>query len=506
MCGIVAVCKGRCVFYSRRMETDTRTVDVAIIGAGTAGLTARSAAKRAGCSSVLMIDEGPLGTTCARVGCMPSKLLVAAAAAAHQVEQAPLFGVHTEHVYVNGKEVFGRVRAERDRFVASVLRVIETARSDGEFIEGKAKLEAPGRLSIGSGEQVHFKRLIVASGGAPIVPAAFRGMGSELLTSDDVFELEDLPESVLVIGLGSIGLELGQAFHRLGVRVTLLGTGGGVGPLTDPEIVANARTVLGEELDLHPDYRLERWEPVSDNEHDRQRSGIVLHFVDSRGVKRVETFERVVMAAGRRPNLDGLGLEQYGVVATDGAYPIDRETLQLGETPVFVAGDANALHPLLHEATDDGRIAGKNAALYPDIDAPERRTPLGIVFCEPQIAIVGKSYEELAECGAVAGAVDYVDQGRARVNAMNQGSVRIYADHKTHCLLGAELFAPRAEHLAHLLAWAVQQNLTVQQALGMPFYHPVVEEGLRTALRNLAVNLGREVPLKCRVAELGVGS
>jgi dihydrolipoamide dehydrogenase len=189
----------------------------------------------------------------------------------------------------------------------------------------------------------------------------------------------------------------------------------------------------------------------------------------------------------------------------DGRYDIDPETLQLGKAPVFVAGDVNELHPLLHEAADDGRIAGENAANYPEVRASWRRTPLGIVFSDPQIGVVGGGYAALADCEAVAGEVSFENQGRARVQAVNAGKLRIYADKHSGKLLGAELFGPRVEHLSHLLAWAVQSGMTVSDALKMPFYHPVFEEGVRTALRNLDSNLRHGDPIKCWVTEMGVG-
>ena len=205
-----------------------------------------------------------------------------------------------------------------------------------------------------------------------------------------------------------------------------------------------------------------------------------------------------MMAAGRRPTLHKLGLERMGVGAGEA---IDPGTLQLGDHPVFVAGDANMLHPLLHEAAHDGRIAGANAATFPEVDDPGRAVGLGIVFSDPQIGIVGRGWHALDDCEAISGEVDYGDQGRARVQGINAGKVRIYADKHTGRLLGAELFGPRVEHLSHLLAWSVQHGLTVQEALAMPFYHPVVEEGIRTALRDLSKNLDREVLVKCPPVE-----
>mgnify|MGYP001247007520 CR=1 FL=1 len=480
------------------MSSNVVNVEVVILGAGSAGLSAWRAARKQG-ASVALIDPGPFGTTCARVGCMPSKLLIAAADAAHHARQVSEFGIHSEGVRVDGREVLERVQAERDRFVGFVMEVIEEARAAGELIVGRAKVLAPGRLSVDDGTEVHFERLVVATGTAPFVPPPFRGLEHALLTNETVFDLDRLPSSVLVVGLGAIGLELGQSLHRLDVRTTLVGILGQLGPLTDPVILAQAHETLREELDIHSDYRLESI--ASEDE------GVRVKFVDSQGRQREDTYEKILMAAGRRPNLDEIGIRSLGIAADEvGRYPIDPDTLQLGDLPVFVAGDVNELHPVLHEAADDGRIAGGNAAHYPEVHAAWRRTPLGIAFSDPQIAVVGGGYAALSDCEAVAGEVSFANQGRARVHAVNAGKVRIYADKHSGRLLGAELFGPKAEHLAHLLSWAVQSKMTVEQALAMPFYHPVFEEGLRTALRGLDANLRHGEPIKCVVTEMGVGS
>ncbi|MCR9164064.1 MAG: dihydrolipoyl dehydrogenase [Nannocystaceae bacterium] len=473
---------------------EQREVDVAILGAGTAGLSARRTAKAEG-ASVVMIDPGPFGTTCARVGCMPSKLLIAAAEVAHCARVAEPFGVRVRDVEVDGPAVMQRVQAERDRFVGFVNEAIEAAKSEGELIVGRGHIVAPGKLRVDDHTEVSFGRLVVATGSSTFTPPPFRGLEQVMLTNESVFELDDLPGSLLVVGLGVIGLELGQAFARLGVRVTLVGIGGGVGPLTDPAVKKEAVQVFSGELDLHPDYTLHRIEA--------EDGGVRVEFTDGSGVRRDETFERVLMAAGRRPNLGGLGLENMGASPDD---PIGFESMQLGEHPVFVAGDVSGIRPLLHEAAHEGRAAGRNAARFPEVERPPRKVNLGVVFSDPQIGIVGKSYAELASCEAVAGEVDYGRQGRARVHRKNAGRVRIYADKQSGVLLGAELFGPDVEHLSHLLAWVVQQGLTVHEVLDLPFYHPVVEEGLRTALVDLRSNLEQGEPVKCKVSAFGPGA
>ncbi len=475
-----------------------RNVDVAILGAGTAGLSARRAAKKAG-ATALMIDPGPFGTTCARVGCMPSKLLIAAADVAHNASEAAPFGIEIPHVKIDGPAVMKRVQAERDRFVGFVNDAIDTAKQEGELLVGRGRVTGPGKLQVDEHTEVTFKRLVIATGSSSFTPPPFRGLEQAMLSNEEVFELDDLPGSMLVVGLGVIGLELGQAFARLGVRVTLVGLGGTVGPLSDPAVKKEALDVFGRELDVHGDYTLHGIEPVA--------GGVQVRFQDSQGVERDEFFEKVLMAAGRSPNLRNLGLETMGVKADDwGQYAIGFETMQLGDHPVFVAGDVNSIRPLLHEAAHEGRVAGRNAALFPEIESPPRQVSMGVVFTAPQIGMVGQSYAELQSCAAVAGEVDYGKQGRARVHRKNAGRVRVYADKDSGVLLGAELFGPAVEHLTHLLAWVVQRGLTVHEVLELPFYHPVIEEGLRTALVDLRANLHQGERIKCQVSEMGPGA
>jgi len=193
---------------------------------------------------------------------------------------------------------------------------------------------------------------------------------------------------------------------------------------------------------------------------------------------------------GRTANVRGIGLEALGLELDGRGVPLyDRATMQCGASAVFIAGDANADLPLLHEAADEGRIAGENAARWPAVKAGLRRALLAIVFTDPQLAVVGARRADLNEQRIAMGEVSFEDQGRSRVMLRNKGLLHVYADCATGRFLGAEMIGPDAEHLAHLLAWALQMRLTVAQMLEMPFYHPVVEEGLRTALRDAQAKL-----------------
>jgi dihydrolipoamide dehydrogenase len=455
-------------------------VDVAVIGGGTAGLAAYRTARAAGARAVI-IEGGAYGTTCARVGCMPSKLLIAAAEAAHAIERAPGFGVHVDGTArIDGREVMGRVRRERDRFVGFVMDGVQAIPA-GERIRGHAKFVDAKTLEV-DGKRIEARSIVIATGSRPSIPPMLRDLGDRLIVNDDVFDWKDLPRSVAVFGPGVIGLEIGQALARLGVRVVVLGRGGRLGPITDPYVREAALKAFSAEFDLDPDAHVSRVERVE--------GGVQVDYIAPDGKPRSEKFDYVLAATGRVPNVDGLALENTGLARDTRGVPVhDHHSLQAGDSNIFIAGDASNVLPLLHEAADEGRIAGENAARYPDVKPGARRAPLGVVFTDPQIAIVGGGFASLDTQRLATGEVSFEDQGRSRVMLRNRGHLRVYADPATGRFLGAEMAGPDAEHIGHLLAWALQAGMTVADMLAMPFYHPVVEEGLRTALRDLNAKL-----------------
>ncbi len=464
--------------------------EVVIIGAGSAGMAAYKTARDL-TDSIVVIEGEHYGTTCARVGCMPSKLLIAAAEAAHLLETASKFGVTSEPVVVDGKAVMTRVRAERDRFVGFVLEDVATWPEEHR-LKGHARFIDPHTLEVGGHTKVVADRIIIATGSRASFPPAWNDLGDRLIVNDDVFDWEELPESVAVFGNGVIGLELAQSLHRLGVRVRLFGLGGAVGPLTDAEVTAAAREAFSAEYAFDPESRVSKIERVSNQ--------VAITFADS-GVEATEQFDFLLAATGRRPNTDKLALENSGLELDERGTPLgyDHTTTRLGQSHIFIVGDAAQDIPLLHEAADTGRIAGENAARYPFVREQRRRSTLGIAFSDPQIALVGQTRRQLddAEIDYRIGTVDFTGQGRSRVMLRNTGRLNVYGDAATSRFLGAEMVGPSAEHIGHLLAWAHQAELTVQEMLDSPFYHPVVEEGVRTALRDLRDAIAHKPAIDC---------
>ena len=455
---------------------------LAIIGAGSAGLAALKYAQRH-TDDIVLINAGAYGTTCARVGCMPSKVLLAPAhALAHaralEALDSGLKGSH--NLQADIPAVLAHVRRLRDRFTQGS---VDTAFELGQHnILGSARLLDANTIELADDRRIHAERIIIATGSSPVLPDAWQALGRRVLTSDDLFEQEHLGQRVAVVGLGAIGAELGQALAMLGLDVHGFSSSAQICGISDPVVADAQLSAMQKHMRISTGVKIEL-------------AALGENAVQVRAGDQVYAVDWVLAAIGRRPNVTGLGLENLGMeLDRRGLPPINPRTLQVGDLPIYFAGDVNGLHPILHEAADDGRLAAHHA-LYGDSSCVHRRTPMGVVFTEPNAAYAGKRWQELSASPVVVGEVNFARQGRSVTMGRNAGYLRLYVDPATTKLLGAELAAPDGEHIAHLLAWAIQQDMGVDDLLQMPFYHPVVEEGLRSALQHARRQLSQERPL-----------
>ena len=223
-------------------------VDVAIVGAGSAALYALSQVMRLG-KSYVVINGGKLGTTCARVGCMPSKVLIQAAEDFHRRKALERVGIEGgDELTVDQPEVMEFVRELRDTFVERVIGNNANRLKD-HLIDGTAEFVEPGLIRVGD-DTVRYQSVVIATGSSPVIPAAWQAFGDRVITTDSLFELETLPASVAVIGLGVIGLEVGQSLARLGVEVTGIDMLESIGGLEDPEANQLAIETLSREFPM----------------------------------------------------------------------------------------------------------------------------------------------------------------------------------------------------------------------------------------------------------------
>ena len=462
----------------------SKHLDVAIIGAGTAGLNALGQVRRH-TKNFLLIDgaaEHELGTTCARVGCMPSKALIHIAEEFDARKQFPKFGIEGgAGLSVDTAAAMERVQDVRDILVDRVLSNSIDKMGD-KFLNENARFIDAHTLQLGD-QAWQFDRCVIAGGSRPIVPEAWQALGDQILTTDSFFEQEDLPVSMAVIGLGVIGLELGQALSQLGVDVTGVDALTSIAGLKDPDINRIAIDLIQKDFPL-----------ILGESATLEKSGDLIRV--SAGEHQFEV-ERVLVSIGRRSNIDKVGLQNLGIKLNDHGLPeYDIHTMALKDAPhIFLAGDVNEDAPILHEAAYEGKIAGLNAGAD-SLLAFKRYVPLHITFSEPNICQIGESLDQLDETSIVIGEFAMGPHGRALVMANNKGLIRLYADKENGTLLGACMVAPRAEHLAHLIAWCIERKLSLQDMLRFPFYHPVFEEALQGAIRDALskMDLGGEIP------------
>ena len=456
-----------------------REVEVAIIGAGSAGLYAMSQIKRF-TDDFVLIDGGELGTTCARVGCMPSKVLIQIAEDFHRKSIFDREGIEgKEHLSIDIPEAMEYVQDMRDTFVDRTLSHSTDHLDEHKLIESYVHFMDEHTLETDDGDIIKANKIIIATGSRPIMPDAWKAFGDRIITTDEFFELEDLPESIAVIGLGVIGLELGQALHRMGIKVTGIDQLNRIGGIIDDDINKSAIDIIGKDMPLWLGHAAE----ITEQEDGKLKV--------SAGEQSV-IVDKVLSSIGRVSNVDKLRLDALDLqLNTNGTPVYNEQTMQIGDHSIYIAGDATSTKPILHEAGFEGRIAGYNA--MQDMNTSFKlKTPLAITFCDPNIVSVGAQLSELNVDDIAIGEIQLAPVGRALIMGKNKGLIKIYADKKSGKVLGACMVSVKGENLGHLLCWAIEMNLTVNDMLKLPFYHPVIEEALQAVLYDLKTKLGFE--------------
>ena len=456
-----------------------REVEVAIIGAGSAGLYSMSQVRRF-TDNFVLIDGGELGTTCARVGCMPSKVMIQVAEDFNRRNIFEREGIEGgENLSINIPEAMEHVQDLRDTFVDMTLSHSTDTLPEDKLIESNVQFIDANTLQTEDGEQIRADKIIIATGSRPIIPDAWSEFSEHIFTTDEIFEQEELPSSVAVIGLGVIGLEIGQSLHRLGVKVTGIDQLTTISCIDDAEINTAAIDIIGKEFPLWLGH------PAEIALQDNGKLKV------SAGDNSVEV-DKVFASIGRRPNTDKLNFAATGLKTSANGVPVfNPHTMQIDDSSIYIAGDCNAQKPILHEAGFEGRVAGYNI-MQDQPMAFKPRTPFAITFCEPNIVTVGAPLSELDADKIAIGEVRMAPVGRALIMGKNKGLIHVYADRETGKLLGASMVCTKGENLGHLLCWCMEMDMTVQQILRMPFYHPVIEEALQAALYNLKGKL--EIP------------
>jgi pyruvate/2-oxoglutarate dehydrogenase complex dihydrolipoamide dehydrogenase (E3) component len=443
----------------------TFSYDLVVVGAGSGGYAAARTARGLG-ASVAVVDAGPLGGLCILRGCMPSKTLIASGDAAQDVREAHRLGVMAGAPRID----FERVMSRKDEIIRGFADYrIEGIRSFPLY-QAPARFLSPATLAVGEDVVLTAKRFIIATGSV-VAPAVVPGLADAgYIDSDGALTLDRLPESLVVLGGGYVGAELGQFYSRMGVPTTFV--------LRARHLLSTEDGDVGDSLTLYlrdEGIRVETGAlPVRVERRDGRK---VVHYVKAGHPGSVEAGE-ILYALGRVPNVAGLDLELAGVRY----HPITGieidATLRTSNPDIFAVGDVAGPHPLVHVAIYQGEIAAGNAVTNSREEADYSLQKTHTIFTDPQVAIAGHTEKDLqrAEIPYVVGSYLFSDHGKAISIGKTKGFVKMMAVPEDGRILGAAIVGADGSDLIHEMIVAMRYGATVYEFVKIPHLHPTLAE------------------------------
>lgn len=457
-------------------EAGRLTWDLVVIGAGSAGLVGARTAAALG-ARVLLVEARGFGGECLFTGCVPSKALIAAADAAEDARGARRLGIHAGPVRVDFPAVMAHVR----RAIAEIEPVDspDTLAASGVYtLRGRARFDSA-RSVVVEGVGIPFRDALIATGSSPVLPAG--ADTGAVLTNETLWDLDELPARLLVLGGGAIGCEMAQAFARLGSEVTLVHRGDRLLPKEDRDASALILDALrADGVDVRLRTTLESAPPRDAATLARLSDGTTV------------TADRVLAALGRRVDTTGLGLDAAGVgTESSGAVAVDR-TLATSNPRIRAAGDATPLPRFTHTAGMFGSVAATNAVL-----GLSRRVRLDdvprVTFTSPEVAAVGASSADAAASGLRVVETAHSHLDRAIAEDRTAGFTRLVVDRKGR-VVGATIVGPRAGESLGEMSTAVSRGLTVSGLAGVIHAYPTYSDAAwNAAVRDAQSALHRGV-------------
>ncbi|NNM54453.1 MAG: mercury(II) reductase [Spirochaetales bacterium] len=461
---------------------EKKDYDLIVIGTGGAGVAAAIRAAESG-YRVAIVELGTVGGTCVNIGCVPSKTLIRAAEAYHHAAHPHFEGVQTHADSVDWETV---VR-QKDQLVEGLRqeKYLDVLASYGEnitLIRGKAHILADGTVSVDNGNALRAGKILIATGASPRI-LELRGIEDvPVLTSTSLLALKKLPKSLIVIGGRAIALELGQTLQRFGVQVTILQRGSRLLPDHEPEVSEAIERYLGVDgIEVHTGVH-----PAEI----RQEGGETIITATVGKDKREYRAEQVLMAVGRVPNTENLGLEEAGVDVDQDGFIIVDESMRTTNPKIYAAGDVTTLPKLVYVAAAGGSIAATNAL-------NGTRTPFDlsvvpdVVFTDPQVATVGLTERAAREAGYNVKTsvlpLDYVP--RALAARDTRGLIKLVADATTDKLLGCQLVAPEGGEIIQTATLAIKFGISIGDLVGTLFPYLTLGEGIKLAAQTFDKDL-----------------
>jgi pyruvate/2-oxoglutarate dehydrogenase complex dihydrolipoamide dehydrogenase (E3) component len=437
--------------------------DLAIIGGGSGGLAIAAGAAQLG-AKVVLAEKHKMGGDCLNYGCVPSKALIAAAEAAQTIRTAARFGVNGDEPAID----FAKVQAHVHGVIAAIAPhdSVERFRSLGvTVLEAEACFVSPTELDV-DGKRILARRFVVATGSSASIPPIPGIANVKVLTNETIFNLTEAPGHLIVIGGGPIGLELSQAFLRLGCKVTVI-EALTILPKDDPEAVAVVRKrVMAEGLAVHEGSKVERAAAAG--------NGIAVTFSKSGSFETI-TGTHLLIAAGRHPNVNGLGLEAAGIAFSRKGIEVDRR-LRTSNKRTFAVGDVAGGYQFTHIAGYHAGIVVQNALLGIPAKVNYRAVPW-VTYTDPELAHVGLAHMDALKIDGTAKVVHWAlaENDRAQAQRETDGFIKAVVG-KRGTLLGATIVGRHAGEL--ILPWviAIQKRLTMRDITGLIAPYPTLSE------------------------------
>lgn len=446
--------------------------DVVILGSGSAAFAAAIKAAELG-ASVAITEHGIIGGTCVNVGCIPSKNLIQAA----ELFYAPTHTAYKGLDIRNGKLDFAALIRQKDQLVRKLRqkKYIDIANGDENIsiLKGHARFISKNRIQIGN-QVIEASRFLIATGSRACIPD-FPGIDKvKYLTSTEAFELKKLPRSMVIIGGGVIALELGQMFHRFGTKVTILQRGGHVLSEFDPEVTESIQKILTEEgVGIHTHAVV--------NQLDRVPRGISI-VAEIKGKPLRFVAEQLLVACGRIPNSDGIGLEEVGVALDEKGYIQVNEEMQTTADHIWAAGDVAGPPLATPVGAREGVVAAENMLNGNHLKMDYAVIPRA-VFTDPEVASVGLSAAEARAqgMGVEADCLDLAHLPKAAAIYQTKGLVKMVIEKETKRIVGVQLVANRGADIIHEAALAVKYRLTTDDLINTIHVYPTMSEAIRMA-------------------------
>ena len=448
---------------------------IVVIGGGPGGYVAALKAALLG-AEVTIVEKGKVGGTCLNVGCIPTKALLACSDVLNTVEEAKKYGIQIEG---DIKADFTTIMERKEKVVAQLVKGIEFLfESRGvKLVRGLGKLVSNREVEVtkedGTKESIQADKIILATGSVPVVPKFLPYDGKNVMTSDEVLNLKEQPKSIIVVGGGVIGCEIGQFLNRLGTEVKIVEMLPQLLPLEDEDVAKILqRSFKQEKLKFFVGDGISTVE-VGD--------GKVVATLSSG--KTVEA-EKMLVAIGRRPYTDGLGLEELGI-QTERGRVIVNEYLETNVEGIYAIGDLTISPDLAHLASRQGVVAVENAVLDKKKKVSYKAVP-GCIFTEPEVASVGMKEKQVNEAGInyKVGKFDFRGLGKAQAMGKIQGFVKVITDEKD-VIIGASIIGERASDMLGELTLACELGLTAEQVGEVIHPHPTLCEGIMEALHDV---------------------